>query len=127
VTSRVLDASALIAFLFQEPGADAVAAKLPGSIMSTVNMSEVVARSLERGLTMEFLDYQLDRLPLGIVSFDHNLAKLTATLKSQTKSHGISLADRACLALGLDRNLPVVTGDREWANLQLGVQLDYFR
>jgi ribonuclease VapC len=127
VASSVLDASALIAFLLQEPGMDVVATRIPGSIISTVNLTEVIARSLQRGMTLDFIDFQIARLPLTIVPFDSNLAKLTATLKSQTQSLGISLADRACLALGMDRNLPVVTGDRDWAKLRLAVQIDFFR
>lgn len=106
---------------------DSVAARMSGSFIGAVNLSEVIARSLQRGMTLDFIDYQLARLPLTVVPFDGHLAKIAATLKSQTQSHGISLADRSCLALGMDRNLPVVTGDRDWAKLGLAVQIDFFR
>ena len=76
------------------------------------HIREAAIYSLERGMTMEFIDAQIARLPLTVVPYDHAAAKLTATLKAVTRSHGVSLADRACLALGMDRNLPVVTGDR---------------
>ena len=125
--SGVLDASALIAFLFGEAGADAVAARLPGALISAVNLSEVAARALEKGIPLERFDYELGRLPMGVVPFDASLAKLAATLKAPTRALGLSLADRACLALCLDRGLPVVTGDRDWAKAELDVELVLFR
>lgn len=127
MASGVLDASALIAFLFGEPGADAVAARLPGSLVSAVNLSEVVARALEKGMPLETFDYQLGRLPLAVVPFDAPLAKVAATLKAPTRALGLSLADRACLALAMDRRLPAVTGDRNWAKAGLDVRLVTFR
>jgi ribonuclease VapC len=127
VASCVLDASALIAFLFQENGADFVAAKIAAGLISSVNYSEVVARALEKQMPMETINFELGRLPMTIIPFDAPQATLTATLKAPTRALGLSLADRACLALGMSRNLPVVTGDRDWAKAALNVQLVPFR
>lgn len=125
--SCVIDASALIAYLFAEPGADAVAARLPGALVSAVNFSEVVARALEKGMPLEACDRHLGRLPLTVVPFDAALATLAATLKAPTRALGLSLADRACLALALDRRLPAVTGDRDWSAVGLPVDLVVIR
>jgi ribonuclease VapC len=127
VTNCVLDASALIAFLFKEAGAEVAAGHLPGGLVSAVNYSEVVARALEKGMALETIHYELGRLPMTVVPFDAPLATLAATLKAPTQALGLSLADRACLALGLDRKLPVVTGDRDWAKAGLTVTVVPFR
>ena len=78
-------------------------------------------------MQLEAFDYELGRLPLAVVPFDTTLAKLAATLKAPTRALGLSLADRACLALALDRRLPAVTGDRDWAKARLDVELVPFR
>lgn len=127
MTSCVLDASALIAFLFREAGAEAAVWHIPGGLISTVNYSEVVARALEKRMALETINYELGRLPMAVVPFDAPLATLAATLKAPTRALGLSLADRACLALGLDRKLPVVTGDRDWAKASLAVTVVPFR
>jgi PIN domain nuclease of toxin-antitoxin system len=64
---------------------------------------------------------------MTVVPFDAPLARLTATLKAPTRPLGLSLADRACLALGLHMNLPVVTGDRDWVKADLPVEIETFR
>jgi ribonuclease VapC len=127
VTSCVLDASALIAFLFQEPGADFVAPRIAGALMTAVNYSEVIARALEKRMPMSIVEPELARLPLIVVPFDATLARLTASLKAPTRAIGLSLADRACLALSLHKNLPVVTGDRDWLKAGLPVEIEMFR
>ncbi|AMV24060.1 tRNA(fMet)-specific endonuclease VapC [Gemmata sp. SH-PL17] len=127
MSSCVLDASALIAFLFGEPGADVVAARIPGGLVSAVNLSEVAARALEKGMPLDRFDYELGRLPLTVVPFDTPLAKVAATLRVPTRPLGLSFADRACLALCLDRGLPAVTGDRDWTKVNVGVEIVVFR
>ncbi len=127
MSSSVLDASALLAFLFGESGADVVAARLPGALVSAVNLSEVAARALEKGIPLDRFDYELGRLPLTVVPFDAPLSKVAAALRVPTRPFGLSFADRACLALCLDRGLPAVTGDRDWTKTNVGVEVVVFR
>ena len=125
--SCVLDASAVLAFLLDEEGAAAAAERVRGGVLSAVNYSEVVARALEWRVPLEVVTFELGRLPLAVVPYDEGLATLTATLKEPTRTHGLSFADRACLALGLDRRLPVVTADRQWRTLDIGVEVILIR
>jgi ribonuclease VapC len=127
VSKLVLDASALTALFRQERGADAIAEAAPTAIISSVNLSEVIARELEAGMPMETIEFHLNRLSIPVVPFDAALAKIAASLKSATRPYGLSLADRACLALAMDRNLPAMTGDRDWAKPGLDVELVFFR
>ncbi|VTR93101.1 Uncharacterized protein OS=Singulisphaera acidiphila (strain ATCC BAA-1392 / DSM 18658 / VKM B-2454 / MOB10) GN=Sinac_7677 PE=4 SV=1: PIN [Gemmata massiliana] len=126
MSSSVLDASALIAFLFEEPGADTVATHIPGGLVSAVNLSEVAARTLEKGMTLDRFDYELGRLSLTVVPFDATLAKVAAALRAPTRALGLSFADRACLALCLVRGIPAVTGDRDWTKANVGVEVVVF-
>jgi PIN domain nuclease of toxin-antitoxin system len=123
----VLDASALLAFLLDESGADAVAALLPHATLSAVNYCETLTKSIDRGKSLAESVGLLTRLRLSVVPFDAELAAVTASLRPMTKPLGLSLGDRACLALGLARNLPVVTADRAWAQLNIGVPVQCVR
>lgn len=113
----VLDASALLAVLFQEPGAEVVAAQLDGSSMSTLNYSEVLARFARDGHDVARVDGELGRLRLHLVDFDRALAVTAAALVPRCRPLGLSLGDRACLALGLVAAAPVLTADRAWSAL----------
>lgn len=119
----VLDASAVLAFLFNEPGADVVRPALAGGLCSAVNYAEVLTRLAERAGSPRELHGEIDRLELELVPFDADQAALTADLRPRTRSLGLSLADRACLALGLVRSVPVMTADRSWGRLDLGVEI----
>jgi ribonuclease VapC len=123
----VLDASALLAFLNQEPGSSVLESLLPQSVMSTVNWAEVVAKLQERGVWTEQSQFDLEELGITIIAFDLKQALITGALRSLTKSAGLSLGDRACLALGIQLNLPVLTTDRIWAQLDLPIQVQVLR
>lgn len=122
---RVLDASALLAFLHDEPGAERV--ELERSAISAVNWSEVFWRCLARGVDVDGLRGDLEALGLSIVPFTLQDAERAAGLWPQARSLGLSLGDRACLALGLRLGLPVVTADRAWKGLQLGIEIHAIR
>jgi ribonuclease VapC len=112
----VLDASALLTYLHLELGGAKVGTLLPNSVMSSVNWSEVVQKALARGVDTTGLASDLNGLGLRIVSFDATDAETAAALWSKTKSLGLSLGDRACLALGLRLDVPIWTADRSWAD-----------
>jgi ribonuclease VapC len=111
----VVDASALLAFLQDEPGADDV--RLADAVMSSVNFSEVLHKSLEKGASTEGLHVELALLGLEVIPFDVRHAELAAELRASTRHIGLSLADRACLALALERGGTAVTADRVWSGV----------
>ena len=115
----VLDASALLALLFEEAGGDLVEQRLASSILSAVNLSEVMHKSLERGVGVESLGDDLGDLGVEISAFDAGAAEEAANLRAPTRAAGLSPGDRACLALAGQLNLPAVTADRAWERLDL--------
>ncbi|MBX6423471.1 type II toxin-antitoxin system VapC family toxin [Thermosulfurimonas sp. F29] len=123
--NRVLDASALLAFLHKEPGAEFV--ELERSVISAVNWSEVLYKCLSWGVDIQGLREDLEALGLSIEPFTLQDAELAAGLWPQTRSLGLSLGDRACLALGLRLGLPVITADRSWKNLRLDIEVRVIR
>lgn len=127
MTSVVLDASALMAFLHSEPGADIVWEALSDAIISAVNYSEVVKKAVERGKDPEGVASAIRSLKLAIVPFGEDLVVETADLYRLTKPHGMSFADRACLALGIVRGLNVLTTDRKMGLLKLPIKVRLIR
>ena len=100
--------------LWDEPGADKVAAVLPLCAISTVNVAEVVTKLADRGPSTELLDLTLTGAHVEIVPFTDAQARICGALRRATRSRGLSLGDRACLALALDRGLTAVTADAAW-------------
>jgi len=123
----VLDASALLALLNDEPGGEAVEATIPGAAISTVNLSEVVAKLDEYGMPEEALRSALGSIELEIHPFDLSAAFEAGLLRMATRSLGLSFGDRACLALGQRLDLPVLTTDRNWTELDLGIEVRRIR
>jgi PIN domain nuclease of toxin-antitoxin system len=123
VSEHVLDASALLAVMLEERGAEKVRELLPGAIVGAVNLAEVVAKLQERGAPDENIDRNIARLNLPVIPFDAAQAMAAGKLRARTRSHGLSLGDRACLALALERGLPAVTTDRGWAALDIGAKV----
>jgi PIN domain nuclease of toxin-antitoxin system len=123
----VLDSSALLAMLFFEPGCERVAEFVPQSCMSTVNLAEVLGRLARDGRALDQVLERLDRMGIAWVAFDREQAILTAALLPQTAPFGLSLGDRACLALARLRGLPAVTADRAWTRLDLGIPIEVIR
>ena len=121
VASCVLDASALLALLNSEPGGEIVADLLASAVISSVNWSEVVQKSLDRQADVDGLRQDLEALGLEIRSFTAEDAERTAHLRAITERLGLSLGDRACLALAASLGLPAVTADRIWTDLEIGI------
>jgi PIN domain nuclease of toxin-antitoxin system len=127
VAKVVLDASALLAYLRSERGADRIAASIGDAIISAVNHAEVVSKLILRGASLPVVQKALGYLDLDVVDFDRDLAEASGELIMQTKSLGLSLGDRACLALAARESLPVLTTDRAWSDLDIGVEVQLVR
>ena len=123
----VLDASALLALVYREPGADVVAEAVSAAAMSSANLSEVVAKLSDDGMREFAIRGALDGYQLDVIPFDEAQAWAAGLLHPLTRSRGLSFADRACLALALALDLPVLTGDRAWEGLDVGVDVRLFR
>lgn len=127
MSSVVLDASAVLALLKKEPGAEAVRERLGSSLISAVNLSEIIAKQLDWGMLLEDITRTLAALPFEVRSFDAAQATCAASLRPATSEANFSFADRACLALGFSSGLPVLTADTKWRNVDLGVQVELIR
>ncbi|HHB13250.1 MAG TPA: PIN domain-containing protein [Chromatiales bacterium] len=125
--SVVLDASALLAFLHEEPGGERVSPVLEGARVSAVNWSEVLQKSLQRGVDVEGMQQEFIEVGVIFDPFTPEQAETAGRLFTQTRNHGLSLADRACLALAVDKRLPVMTADRAWGRLKLDVDIEVVR
>ena len=123
----VLDASALLALLNAEPGAERVAACVPGGVISAVNLAEVVGKLAEAGMAVEDIRLALAGLALRIADLDEGLAYDVGLLRPSTRARGLSLGDRACLAQARKSGLPALTADRDWLPLDLGVEVEAIR
>lgn len=110
----ILDASALLALLNDEPGAAKVAEVLGEARMSSVNLAEVVSHFIHAGMPAAEVDAMLHPLPVEIVAADQGLAHIAGRLRAVTASAGLSLGDRFCLALAKRDGLPAMTADRQW-------------
>lgn len=126
----VLDTSALLAILHEEPGADTVTKRLESLdtfAMSTVNASEAYGKLLARGVgSAEAWEAVTASVPL-LEPFDDEQARITGQLLPRTRSLGLSLGDRACLALAIVLKAPVYTADRAWKTLKVGVAIHVIR
>lgn len=116
----VLDASAVLALLNREPGGERVEGYLADGVISAVNAAEVLSKLADAGLTPGEAKESLSLLGISIVAFELRDAEAVAALRGHTKSKGLSLGDRACLALGLRLGAVVVTAERSWAGLKIG-------
>jgi len=123
----VLDASALLAFLQDEPGSEIVDAVLSSSRLSTVNWAEVVQKSVARGVDVRGMREDIEALGVAIEPFTVEQAEIAGDLWKETKSFGLSLGDRACLALGLKTGATVLTTDTVWENLKLDLNIRILR
>ena len=115
----ILDASALIAFVYAEKGHDVVAKVLHCAVMSTVNISEVIKYMINCNTEKSEINLMLDKSLHKIMDFDRNQSYYAAELNTLTKTFGLSLADRACLALSLRTGYPIYTADKIWKQLQI--------
>ena len=123
----VLDASALLALLRSEPGHERVGAVIERAVIGAVNLAEVVSKLIREGVPVDVIRQWLGALEVQIKPFDQELAYATGALLPATRSKGLSLGDRACLALARQLEAAVLTTDRAWAGLEVGVEVDVIR
>lgn len=123
----VFDASAILTAAGNEPGTDIVFRHAQDSVVSTVNLAEAQAKLVKRGLPPDDAWQSALSFCNQVIPFDSEQARLTGNLASPTESLGLSLGDRACLALAILLKLPVYTSDRMWKKLQLGVEIRLLR
>jgi len=125
--SPVFDASALICFARREPGWEAVALYGSTGVISAVNLTEVAYRLSNHGVPLEKTELIIRPLVGEIVAFDDQQAMLAASIHARSRNAGLSLGDCACIALGLTRGAKVITADRHWKTLSLGVEIVQIR
>jgi len=123
VSDGAVDASALLASILDEPGADAVAALIGHAVMSVVNVAEVVSKLADIGVPEREIRMAIDEFGLEIAPFTEAQAYIAGLLRPLTRHLGLSLGDRACLALAIGRSLPVITAERRWAELRLPIDV----
>jgi PIN domain nuclease of toxin-antitoxin system len=123
LTEFVLDASALLALVNNEPGADVVRPLLARSVISSVNLCETVYRLRKEQMSLEEIRLALSPLIPEAIPFDDSLAYVAASIHDQTRGQGLSLGDCACLALALTRGVPAVTTEGDWEKCDVGVKL----
>lgn len=126
----MLDASALLAILNQEPGSEIFTEQfelLESARMSAVNVAEAYGKLVGVGIDPEEA-WEAVTAPIPeIVEFDKDQAKIAGSLFPQTRSLGLSLGDRACLALAIALKAPVYTADRAWKNLRIRISIHVIR
>jgi PIN domain nuclease of toxin-antitoxin system len=121
---KILDSSAVLAFLLGEPGGQVARQAFSTGLMCSVNYGEVITRYSRTGVAVSDITPLVSTLGFGIEPFTEEQAVLASRLYS--KRH-LSLGDRACVALAQSRKLPVMTADRAWASLDLPVTVELIR
>jgi len=125
--SVVMDASAILALLNGETGAEKVTSRIAGARISSVNLVEVGSRLLDGGMTPEAVRQAVGLLRLEVVDFTPALAEAAYLLRDSTRAAGLSLGDRACLALAARDNRPALTADRKWSTVTVGCSIELIR
>lgn len=124
MSDAVLDASALLAYFLNEPGADVVLTRLStDAVIGTVNLAEVLSRLIDGGWTEDSIRDAFAATQAQPIPFEPEDAYLAGLLRERTRHLGLSLGDRACLALALRVGAPAVTADRSWVDLDIGVEV----
>ncbi len=123
----VLDASAVLAAILEEPGHEVILELRDRALLSAVNLAETRSRLSDHGFDSGSIDASIGLFNLEVVDFDTELAVISADLRPTTRPAGLSLGDRACLALAQQRGAVAVTADRAWANVDLPIEIRVIR
>lgn len=123
----VFDSSVILALLFREPLKRDLSTLLTHVVVSSVNIAEVMSKLVQGGMAEERAWVLSKSLAKESFAFDEEQSRLAGALWTETRQAGLSLGDRACLALGLTLKLPVYTVDRVWGGLAIGVEIHVVR
>ncbi len=127
MTRAALDALAILTLLHDERGASEIAAWVADGVVSAVNLAEVVGKLLEAGMPEAPAISAIEGLALDVIAFDAAMAVRADALRPLTRSLALSLGDRVCLATAQQLQVPVITADRTWRELDIGVQVHVVR
>jgi ribonuclease VapC len=127
MTATVFDSSALLALIQNERGAEKVRSLVSECIMGSVNFAEVVSTMNHDGYEADQIEQILGEYNISVIPFDQVQATAAGNMRRSTRHLGLSLGDRACLALALQKKLPVLTADRAWAGVDVGVRIELVR
>jgi|tagenome__1003787_1003787.scaffolds.fasta_scaffold20608262_1 ribonuclease VapC len=127
MAKAILDSSAVLAVLNNEAGSQIVTAMLEDALISAVNHAEVISKLVERGATLEQARAMLRIMDIGVVEFDRLTAERVGELRAGTKRLGLSLGDRACIALAEQKKTPALTGDRRWVGADCEAEIRLIR
>lgn len=127
MTEVVLDSSAVLARLFGEPGAEAVAAAIDSSFLSAANYAEIISKLIDKGFDPADARDAAVQLRCEVVPADQERATTAGALHARTRRKGVSLGERFCLALAQEMELPALTADRRWKDLDIGVEVTLIR
>jgi PIN domain nuclease of toxin-antitoxin system len=122
-----VDSSAILALLLNEPGGERIESLVAGSLLCTLNLCEVHSRLLKLGVPKVLSWRQIIDLHCELCQFSPEHARVAAEMAALTRKSGLSLGDRACLALAMERKAKVYTADRLWKNLSLGIEIEVIR
>jgi PIN domain nuclease of toxin-antitoxin system len=123
-----LDASAILALLLQEPGAEKLTDEIRmNAVASTVNLAEVQSKLVKKGVPPERAWENTLSAITEAEPFTSRQAKIAGSLIAKTEKYGLSLGDRSCLALAISLNAPIYTTEQIWRNLKVGVAIHVIR
>jgi ribonuclease VapC len=126
--SAVLDASAVLSILRQEPGGDKASAHIGSAAISAVNLHEVIKELMKSDIEEPVVRAMLDELRLDVHPHDTKAAYAAAALYVQTRQYGRGLGDRSCLSLALTLGVPALTTDQEWRRVEIeGLKIEHLR
>lgn len=125
--TQVVDSSVVLAYLLDEPGGDVLLTGAGPFLLSSVNLTEVLTKLIDHDLNPDDMMLVLKQLPIEQAVYDRDDARSAADLRPATRMQGLSLGDRACLALARRRNVPVLTADAVWTKLDIGVDIRLIR
>ncbi|RWN56049.1 type II toxin-antitoxin system VapC family toxin [Mesorhizobium sp.] len=123
----VMDSSAALAILLDEKGTDVALGFAPDAQFSSVNAAEIIAKLIDKGRSMEEAADDLASLGMPVAAFDEMMGIAAGQLRELTRHRGLSLGDRACLALAIRENAIAVTADRGWGDLDIGCKIELIR
>lgn len=125
----VLDASAVLALLFDEPGAAKVRERIHGGLLGTTNLAEITAKLSDKGVPADEAERAVAMLGVEVVPFSEDHARASSIMRPTTRAAGLSLGDRACLALAHIRGVPALTAERRWPEIAeaVGVTVEVIR